>query len=134
MNLPVSTTSVKKQLLKKHLLKIQPDYCKVANNNKSQLVAPHQIDKVVYKLIASLQTSLEQPTQYILHSGLWRKCSAYRISANSFRGNYSFLNLTLCTVTFGVSTYRCGNYSREETIQRRKLFAEIQYFQSTQCS
>ena len=28
----------------------------------------------------------------------------YRISANSFRGNYSFLNLTLCTVTFGDST------------------------------
>ena len=51
----------------------------------------------------------------------------YRISANSFRGNYSFLNLTLCTVTFGNSTYRCGNYSREETIQGRKLFAEIRY-------
>ena len=28
----------------------------------------------------------------------------YRISANSFRGNYSFLNLALCTVTFGNST------------------------------
>ena len=38
------------------------------------------------------------------------KCSwdrdIYHISANSFRGNYSFLNLTLCTVTFGNSTYR----------------------------
>ena len=41
----------------------------------------------------------------------------YRTSANSFRGNYSFLNLTLCTVTFHHSTYRCGNYSREETIR-----------------
>ena len=51
----------------------------------------------------------------------------YCISANSFRGNYSFLKLTLCTVTFDHSTYRCGNYSREETIQGRKLFAEIQY-------
>ena len=28
----------------------------------------------------------------------------YRISANSFRGNYSFLNLSLCSVTFGHST------------------------------
>ena len=28
----------------------------------------------------------------------------YRISSYSFRGNYSFLNLTLCTVTFGDST------------------------------
>ena len=33
---------------------------------------------------------------------------AYRISANSF-----FFNLTLCTVTFDYSTYRCGNYSRK---------------------
>ena len=34
---------------------------------------------------------------------IWQKI-AYRISANSFRGNYSFLNLVLCTVTFGDST------------------------------
>ena len=40
----------------------------------------------------------------------------YCISANSFRGNYSFLKLTLCTVTFDHSTYSCGNYSRAETI------------------
>ena len=32
------------------------------------------------------------------------KCFIYRISANSFRGNYTFLKLTLCTVTFGDST------------------------------
>ena len=30
-------------------------------------------------------------------------------------------------MTFGHSTYRCGNYSREETIQGRKLFEEIRY-------
>ena len=54
----------------------------------------------------------------------------YRISANSFRGNYSFLNLTLCTVTFDHSTYRCGNYSREETIQGRKLYEEIRCVKS----
>ena len=41
----------------------------------------------------------------------------YRISANIFRGNYSFLNSTLCSVTFGHSKYRCGNYSRVETIR-----------------
>ena len=64
--------------------------------------------------------------QSIYISGLIK----YRISANSFRGNYSFFNLTLCTVTFDHSTYRCGNYSREETIQGRKLFAEIQYITS----
>ena len=53
----------------------------------------------------------------------------YCIFKNSFRGNYSFLNQTLCTVTFDHSTYRCGNYSREETIKGRKLFAEIQYLE-----
>ena len=42
----------------------------------------------------------------------------YRISANSFRGKYSFLNLTLCTVHTGA-----------ETIQGRKLFAEIRYIE-----
>ena len=59
--------------------------------------------------------------------GLFHLNYRYRISANSFHGNYSFLNLTSCTVTFGYSTYSCGNYSREETIQGRKLFAEIWY-------
>merc|ERR1712086_418114 len=63
-----------------------------------------------------IKTIIPIPSQY-----------GYRISAYSFRGNYSFLNLTLCTVTFDHSTYRCGNYSREETIQGRKLFAEIRY-------
>ena len=58
---------------------------------------------------------------------LLRKKDSYLISGNSFRRNYSFWNSTLCTVTFGYSTYRCGNYSREETIQGRKLFAEIRY-------
>ena len=47
---------------------------------------------------------------------------AYHISANSFRGNYSFLNLTLCTVTFDHSTYRCGNYSRVEIIRGNTVF------------
>ena len=55
----------------------------------------------------------------------------YRISANSFCGNYSFLNLALFTVTFDlyfITLNSCrGNYSREETIQGRKLFAEIRY-------
>jgi hypothetical protein len=52
--------------------------------------------------------------------------NVYRISSYSFRGNYSFLNLTLCnTVSFGDSAYKCGNYSREETIQGQKLYEEI---------
>ena len=46
----------------------------------------------------------------------------YHISSYSFRGNYSFLELTLCTVTFGNSTYRYA-----ETIQGRKLFKGENY-------
>ena len=49
----------------------------------------------------------------------------YRISVNSFRGNYSFLNLTLCTLTKGHSTYRCKNYSREETIRGNTVCAHF---------
>ena len=63
------------------------------------------------------------------NKGFW----TYRISANSFRGNYSFLNLAFFTVTFDlyfINLNSCrGNYSREETIQGRKLFAEIRYVQ-----
>ena len=33
----------------------------------------------------------------------------YCISANSFRGNYSFLNLALCTVTFAQSAETIPN-------------------------
>ena len=51
--------------------------------------------------------------------------SKYRISANSFRGNYSFLDLTLCTVTFDLSTYRCGNYSRAETIRGNRSYQKM---------
>ena len=53
----------------------------------------------------------------LVHLDRFSKYLKYRTSANNFRGNHSFLNLTLCTVTFDHSTYRCGNYSREETIR-----------------
>ena len=42
----------------------------------------------------------------------------YRISANSFRGNYSFLNLTLCTVTFGVTVHTGAETIRGNTVFR----------------
>ena len=47
----------------------------------------------------------------------------YRISVNSFRGKYSFLNLTLCTVT--LFTIHTG----AETNQGRKLFKGRNYSQ-----
>ena len=66
-----------------------------------------------YVVISKCKMSIDKSLLTYLSNIKWR----YRISANSFRGNYSFLNLTLCTVTFGHSTYRCGNYSRAETIR-----------------
>ena len=60
--------------------------------------------------------------------------SSYRISANSFRGNYSFLKFFVqrsqyISIKFPLHkpSENRGNYSREETIQGRKLFAEIRY-------
>ena len=53
---------------------------------------------------------------WIFLMSFWKE---YPISANSFCGNYHFLNLTLCSVTFGHSTYRCGNYSREQLFKGR---------------
>ena len=59
----------------------------------------------------------------------------YRISANSFRGNYSFLKFFVqrsqyISIKFPLHkpSENRGNYSREETIQGRKLFAEIRYW------
>ena len=58
----------------------------------------------------------------------------YRISANSFCGNYSFLKLfgrrsQYLSIKFPLHkpSEKRGNYSREEIIQGRKLFAEIRY-------
>ena len=63
---------------------------------------------------------------YFLVSGTY-SCT-FRIQCFSYYYTpLAFLDLTLCTVTFDHSTYRCGNYSREETIQGWKLFAEIRY-------
>ena len=118
--------------------------------------------------VLSYQTDLKYPFHKLQNSGTLFSCNfnseyiklygklrtkigltcnsahKYRISANSFRGNYCFFefnlekvrtysNLTLCTVTFDHSTYRCRNYSREETIQGRKLFAEIRYLLRNLC-
>ena len=60
----------------------------------------------------------------------------YHISANSFGGNYSFLNLEIVENSSSCRKFQflpdkmnfcCRKYSREETIQARKLFAEIKY-------
>ena len=78
----------------------------------------HQSYACPTRIVRCFQTSTNGPC--------WKNLN-YHISANSFRGNYPFLNLTLCTVTFGNSTFMCGNYSREETIQGLKLYEEIRY-------
>ena len=64
----------------------------------------------------------EQPqARYI--QGILFQFFTYRISANSLPGNFSFLNLTLCTVTLKVHKYKV--HRSAETIQWRKLFADI---------
>ena len=50
------------------------------------------------------QRAVEKSVCVVAWLWLWSINIGYRISANSFRGNYSFLNLTLCTVTFDHST------------------------------
>ena len=51
-------------------------------------------------------------------SFLWCYLTWYRISANNFCGNYSSLKSTLCVTV----------HTGAETIQGRKLFAEIRWF------
>ena len=63
-----------------------------------------------------------------------RYLSLFNYDSLLYDYHISSYSLTLCTVTFGNSTYRCGNYSREETIQGRKLFAEIRYPSKELCS
>ena len=58
----------------------------------------------------------------------------YRISTYSFRGNYSFLNSTLCNVTLGHSTYRCRNYSRAETIRGNMVYQFVAFCSFFPCS
>ena len=81
--------------------------------------------KVPYFHQQFLPFKFPQPSETMIQFLITKRedyCNNYRISANSFRGNYSFLNLTLCSVTFGHFTYRCGNYSRAETIRRNTVF------------
>ena len=67
-------------------------------------------------------SNLKKPAYASKRDALELMTLGYRISASSFRGNYSFLNLTLCTVPFSNSTYRCGNYSRAETIRGNTVY------------
>ena len=57
--------------------------------------------------------SLNQSGNYLIllnHDIIFLKNENYRISANSFRGNYSFLELGVRKL------FKGGKYSREETI------------------
>ena len=74
-------------------------------------------------LFSPIDSKLSNPyTKHVYLNLMFFNISYYRISANSFRGNYSFLNLTICTVTFSHSTYRFGIYSREETIYGNTVY------------
>ena len=77
----------------------------VCNNNSSKIyVEPSlfQKEKKIHFVLRCMKQSVR------IHSeGTFSK---YRISANSFRGNYSFLELGVRKL------FKGGNYSREETI------------------
>ena len=72
------------------------------------------------------------------------KISTYHISSYSFHRNYSFLNLEIVANSnscrnisiflLNKLNFCCRNYSREETIQGRKLYEEIQYMEFFQSS
>ena len=76
--------------------------------------------------------------QHIFVMSTWKNSdlnSKYRISTNSFRGNYSFWKWKMWKFSYSFRIYgnfllhklnSCSRkYSRGETIQGRKLFAEI---------
>ena len=66
---------------------------------------------------------------------IWRLCvpysHGYHISSCSFRGNYSFLNLEIQRSQYirpKVTVHKgAENYSREESIQGRRLYEEMWY-------
>ena len=80
------------------------------------------LEEIPAALIPLLSPQEPEEEQQPLDPNDYDQFRYYRVSANSFCGNYSFLNLTLCTVTFGYSTHRCGNYLREETIRGNTVY------------
>ena len=67
------------------------------------------LEEIPAALIPLLSPQEPEEEQQPLDPNDYDQFRYYRISANSFCGNYSFLNLTLCTVTFGYSTHTCKN-------------------------
>ena len=65
------------------------------------------LEEIPAALIPLLSPQEPKEEQQPLDPNDYDQFRYYRISANSFHGNYSFLNLTLCTETFDHSTYRC---------------------------
>ena len=73
----------------------------------------------------TIRTSLIKFSKFIPNNLIIKIRCAYRISANSFRGKYSFLKVEIQRSQYirpKVTVHKCA-----ETIQGRKLFAEIRY-------
>ena len=62
-----------------------------------QVVEPHELTQIT-------EEDPKIPYQYPAPGLFFLQGSIYRISSYSFRGNYSFLTLALCIVTFDHST------------------------------
>jgi hypothetical protein len=100
--------------IKLDLFRLKQDFC-IQLDCISKTINHTLIDILFYKQRFEFQIS-NIFYSFLLATAVQKNQNKYRISANSFRGNYTFLNLALC-----------GNYSREEIIQERKLFADIWY-------
>ena len=119
-SLPLISFSSGRGLYFRFTLKVLPKFLSNWHTVFPGIVSPESILFWIHPYVLWPLATVHRGAHWSRRSKSVQK--TYRISANSFRGNYSFLNSTLCTVTFSNSTYRCGNYSREETIQGRKLF------------
>ena len=75
-------------------------------------LSPTNVQQLLSKANDNVKQALDTEPRFFYQVG---HETTYRISANSFRGNYSFLEVGVRQV------FKGGNYSREETIQRRKL-------------
>ena len=91
----------------------------------------------IQTVLSEVNYIMKSPESYIWHLIFFSYriiYFTYRISANIFRGNYSFLSLALCTVTFDLwsqyikvwKLFKGGNYSRAETIRGNTVFKKLQ--------
>ena len=79
--------------------KLGDDSCQSNFDNDHQILVLSQLSHYYCNQVDSLFLTLDVN----MTTDCQETLDEYRISANSFRAKYSFLNLALCVVTFGDS-------------------------------